>query len=213
MLMTVMIHWKQVCLSIPIVLNLCDDVDNDCDGDIDEQGGPDTPIWYLDDDSDGYGDLTIPYVACNVPDGYVGNYDDCDDSTSSISNVEEICDEIDNNCDGVIDPTDSINAPMWYRDADGDGYGNNIDILTNCVQPEDYVSNNLDCNDDNDSVYETTNDADCDGVPTNMDCDDGLQDIGRCISCAQIQGTSIDVGDGNYEIELPVVGVLDVYVI
>ena len=34
------------------------------------------------------------------------------------------------------------------------------------------------------------------------DCDDGLQDI---------QGSSIDVGDGNYKIELPIVGVLDVY--
>ena len=54
---------------------------------------------------------------------------------------------------------------MWYRDVDGDGYGNNIDILTSCVQPQDYVSNNLDCNDGNDSVYETTNDAIAMGFP------------------------------------------------
>ena len=42
----------------------------------------------------------------------------------------------------MIDPTGLINAPVWYLDVDGDGYGNNIDILTSCVQPEDYVSNN-----------------------------------------------------------------------
>ena len=46
----------------PNSTELCDDVDNDCDGDIDEQGGPDTPIWHLDDDSDGYGDFADPHM-------------------------------------------------------------------------------------------------------------------------------------------------------
>ncbi|MEI2748972.1 MAG: hypothetical protein V9E88_09470 [Ferruginibacter sp.] len=44
--------------------------------------------------------------------------------------------------------------PVWYADADGDGFGNAATTsITNCIQPSGYVSNNTDCNDADGSVF------------------------------------------------------------
>ena len=40
----------------PFADEYCDDVDNDCDGQIDEEGAVDAPLWYFDADLDGAGD-------------------------------------------------------------------------------------------------------------------------------------------------------------
>ena len=46
---------------------------------------------------------------------------DCDDTNADInSNAEELCDDIDNNCDGQID--EGVKQ-LFYADGDGDGYG------------------------------------------------------------------------------------------
>jgi len=55
------------------------------------------------------------------------------------------CNGIDDDCDGNID-----NGASWryyYRDADGDSYGNPSNQLYRCSQPSGYVTNNQDCND------------------------------------------------------------------
>lgn len=77
-----------------------DEVDNDCDGEVDTDAVDVT--WYADVDEDGYGDANATTTDCAPPEGYVGNSEDCDDATSVVNpGVEEVCNNgVDDNCDG-----------------------------------------------------------------------------------------------------------------
>ncbi len=120
----------------------CDGVDQDCDGETDE--GVTTPFWR-DADGDGYGDASEPAEACALADGYAANAEDCDDTASSAHpGGAESCDTLDNDCDGE---TDEGVTPTWYRDADGDGFGNVAEAAAACVPPEGHVSSAEDCDD------------------------------------------------------------------
>lgn len=80
--------------------------------------------YYVDSDSDGYGDITNSILACITPAGYVSNSADCDDNDTSIfPGAMEVCgDGVDNNCDGLVDegcvlnPCDSYANPTLYID-------------------------------------------------------------------------------------------------
>ena len=82
---------------------LCNGRDDDCDGEIDEDAQP-IP-YYPDLDGDGFGDpLATPIESCEPPAGYVDNDDDCDDrDPSTHPEATEVCDHVDNDCDGLVD--------------------------------------------------------------------------------------------------------------
>jgi large repetitive protein len=93
---------------------------------------------------------------------------DCDDTNPDVySEAPEVCNDKDDNCDGLI--TGPNSAPTWYRDFDMDGYANAAISITNFNPVVGYVGTDNDCNDNDGFIYpsalEVCNniDDDCDG--------------------------------------------------
>jgi hypothetical protein len=60
--------------------------------------------WYVDSDGDGYGDGSVSTDSCFQPPGYIDLQGDCNDSDGDFHpGATEICDSLDNDCNGIID--------------------------------------------------------------------------------------------------------------
>jgi hypothetical protein len=153
----------------PAGTEICNGVDDDCDGGTDEAGALGEATWYADSDSDGYGSADASATSCAALVGYVASATDCDDDSASISPAgTESCNDVDDNCDGVIDEDSAVDASTWYVDSDGDGYGSVDALATSCAAPVGYVASATDCNDDSASISPAGTES-CNGVDDNCD--------------------------------------------
>ncbi|HCH66636.1 MAG TPA: hypothetical protein DFR83_27770 [Deltaproteobacteria bacterium] len=157
----------------PAAAEACNDIDDDCDGTIDEDAPADRS-WFPDGDGDGHGNPATPLTICQDPGGsYVLLGDDCDDGDALVSpSASERCNGIDDDCDGEADEEPTVDPLTWLLDGDGDGYGRDDTAVERCLPPGDgYVVDGGDCDDTNADIHpdaqERCNgiDDDCDGTP------------------------------------------------
>lgn len=131
---------------------ICDGIDNDCDGDVDDADDDvmNQDTWYADTDGDLYGDDAATTLACEAPEGFVNQGDDCDDTNGAINpSAIEVCNDIDDDCDELIDDEDPdvTGQSTFFADTDGDGYGDEESSMDACERPISYVTNDTDCDD------------------------------------------------------------------
>ena len=109
----------------PNASEVCNSVDDNCDGSTDPLGAGGCTTWTLDNDGDGYGASGgASFCACSGVPGYASKTGDCTDSDASIHpNATEACNGVDDNCDGATDGIGSTGCSTFYPDVDQDGYG------------------------------------------------------------------------------------------
>ena len=180
-----------------------------------DDGSCTLPITYFyDEDGDGYGTPDISQDACAAPSNFVTNDLDCNDLDNTINpNATEVCDGVDNNCDGQID--EGITTSTYYEDLDGDGFGSSNSIQS-CLPIGSFNTLNTgDCLDNNDQAYPGAAeicgnglDDNCDGFTDEnqftfyADSDlDGFGDLNNpiiaCEESAGVVNNSLDCDDAN----------------
>lgn len=147
---------------------LCNGVDDNCDGAVDEGPPTDAGLWFADLDGDGFGDAGSMQLACEKPGGYSANDTDCDDvDGNSFPGAPETCDGVDDDCNGMIDDN-ATDAAVFYADADADGAGSSTHTVTACNAPEGYLADASDCDDSNPAVSATATET-CNTIDDNCD--------------------------------------------
>ncbi|MFY2558095.1 MopE-related protein [Corallococcus terminator] len=193
---------------------VCDTKDNNCNGTVDE--GVQT-TYFRDVDGDGHGVSTPTVQACSQPAGFAAVSDDCNDSAPNGARMypgaTEVCDGLDNNCN--FDTDEGVKS-NFYRDSDGDGFGNPYVVVVAC-SASGHVSNNQDCDDSRAGVKPGATEV-CDGRDNNCDgaVDEGVMNawypdadgdgVGttnvtfRVLACSAPAGyvnSQVDCHDGN----------------
>ncbi len=165
---------------------LCDGLDNDFDGRIDED---------FDRDGDGF-------TRCE-------EQADCDDDNRLVHpGAVEYCDVLDHDCDGSTDESGAVDAHTWTRDGDQDGHGDDAQPLVSCRQPEGYAASAGDCDDTDPDIHPGAPEA-CDHVDWDCDgevLDDHALDAGQWVSDAD--GDGYGTGSGIPSCE-PIEGLVD----
>ncbi len=167
--------------AFPGGVEVCDGLDNDCDGETDTDADY-IPYWYPDADEDGYGDGSAPAGSgiqnCGSPGlefaAYLGtvwapNGTDCNDADPNVNpGMPEDCAAIDRNCDSSPD-FGAADATSWWPDLDDDGHGDaTLPPLLSCSSPGPTWVANIgdDCDDATAAIHPGITET-CNGIDEN----------------------------------------------
>lgn len=124
--------------------------------------------YYQDFDGDGFGNVGAPMMNCGQPLGYVADSSDCNDSEATVyPGAPEICDGLDNNCDGNED--EGLTTYILFEDLDNDGFGSDVSVEYCDSLVVGYTLVSGDCDDQNDAVYPGATEIIDNGIDENCD--------------------------------------------
>jgi len=109
-------------------------------------------VFFADTDGDGHGSPSSgTIIDCATPVGYASTGMDCNDDDASIyPGATEVCDSLDNDCDGSFD--EDVSTTYW-PDTDSDGYGESSTPIRACSPPAGTATIDGDCQDSVSTVY------------------------------------------------------------
>ncbi len=129
-----------------------------------------TRTWYADADGDGYGDPLAPREAVEPPSQHVDNAEDCDDGDAAVNPAAtEVCDGVDNDCDGEVDGASATDLRTCHPDLDGDGFGDPDSVEQACECSSGWVEDDGDCDDSEQLAWTGATEVCDDGIDN--DCD------------------------------------------
>ena len=203
----------------PSVAESCNGVDDDCDGKVDEEDATGCKVWILDEDGDTYGVTGQTKCLCAATAPYSAvQGGDCADKDAAINPAAtEVCNLLDDDCDGKVDEDGASTCVVYYKDADADGFGLSGDSKCTCGGTPPYTATKAgDCADldplVNPGESEKCNgkDDDCDGLVDEQDaigCTPFLKDAdgdfygvsgdSQCLCAPKAPYTATNGGDCN----------------
>ena len=141
-------------------------------------------IYYTDADNDGFGDDATATPFCQAPVNMITIGGDCDDANNTVyPGAPEICDGLDNNCNGQED--EGLTFLNYYFDGDNDGYGIGNPTVS-CSPISGYATQTGDCDDSNNTVYPGATDTEGNGIDENCDGIDGVVGIAESTLVAKL---------------------------
>lgn len=171
----------------PAAVEVCNGVDDDCNGSTDDGIGT---VWYDDADGDGWGGAgpgVLSFTVCAALAGHAWQTADCDDANPlAHPGAPEVCNGFDDNCDGKTDP-----GCVENLDADADGV---CSAKALCFPGAGGCPGGCgDCDDGDAMVFPAMLEA-CDGLDSNCNgwtdegcpatCGDGVCAANESIACA-----------------------------
>jgi hypothetical protein len=156
----------------PTQAEWCDEMDQNCNGSIDE--GLIESTYFADADGDGYG-VGAAILSCLDLSAQFALLDgDCNDANATVyPGQEESCDQVDENCNGQVDE----NLPLisYYLDLYGDGFGSGSANLWCESQGTGYSEFGNDCDDTNLNINPAQTEILDNGIDENCD---GMVEVG-----------------------------------
>jgi N-acetylmuramoyl-L-alanine amidase len=154
----------------PGAVEVCNGRDDDCDGEVDEEGTG-CKWFFPDQDGDGFGTAGAACLCGPVPPMTAASGGDCDDGNPTVHpGTVEVCNGFDDDCDGTSDAEGSEGCVPLFADGDGDGYGTGDSRCLCDLLPPWTTQKAGDCDDAVKAVHPGAKDGcngrddDCDGT-------------------------------------------------